>query len=93
LREEGRLRVLQNRTVRRIFELKSIEVRGDRRKLHNEERHDLYSSPNIIWVIKLRILRWEGHVVRMGERRGVYRDLVGKPEEKRPHGKPKLIGG
>jgi len=55
------------------------------RKLHNEWLNDLYSSPNIFWVIKSRRMRWAGHVARMGERRGIYRDLVGKPEGKIPH--------
>ena len=58
-------------------------------KLHNEGLHDLYSSPNIIRVIKSRRIRWAGHVARMGERRGVYRVLVGKLEGKRPHGRPR----
>jgi hypothetical protein len=60
-----------------------------RRKLHNEELNDLYSLPNIVRVVKSR-MRWAGHVVRMGEERGVYRVLVGKPEEKRPLGRPRL---
>jgi hypothetical protein len=59
------------------------------RKLHNKETNDLYSSPNIVQVIKLRRVRWVGHVVRMGERRGIYRVLVVKPEGKRPLGKPR----
>ena len=61
------------------------------RKLHNEELIDLYSSPNIIRVIKSRRMRWAGHVARMGERRGVYRILVGKPEGKRPLGRHRRI--
>jgi hypothetical protein len=67
---------------------KRDKVTGEWRKLHNEELHDLYSSPNIVQVIKLR-MRWEGHVARMGEERGVYRVLVGKPEGKRPLGRPR----
>jgi len=63
-------------------------VRGEWRKLHNEELNDLYCSPNIVRVIKMRI-RKAGHVVRMGERRGAYRTLVGKPEGKRPLGRPR----
>jgi len=63
------------------------EVTGEWRRLHSEELHDLYSSPNIIWVIKSRRMRWVGHIACMGERRGVYRVLVGKPEANRPLGK------
>ena len=62
---------------------------GEWRKLHNEELNDLYCSPNIFWVIKSRRMRWTGHVVLMGERRGLYRVLVGKPEGKRPLGRPR----
>ena len=62
---------------------------GEWRRLHNEELSDLYSSPNIVWVIKSRRMRWAGHVAHMGEERGVYRVLVGKPEEKRPLGRPR----
>jgi len=72
----------------RIFGSKRDEVTGEWIKLHKEEFNDLYSSPNIFRVIKLRTMRWEGHVARMGERRGVYRVLVGKPEGKRPLGRP-----
>ena len=64
---------------------------GEWRKLHNEELNDLYCSPNIFQVIKSIRMRWTGHVVRMGERRGVYRVLVGKPERKRPLGRPRRI--
>ena len=64
------------------------EVTGQWRKLHNEELNDLHSSPNIVWVIKLR-MRWAGHVAHMGERRGVYWVLVGKPEGKIPLGRPR----
>ena len=64
------------------------EITGEWRKLHNEELNDLYSSPNIVWVIKLRRLRGAGHVACVGERRGIYRVLVGKPEGKRPLGRP-----
>ena len=59
------------------------------RRLHNEELYDLYSSPNIVRVIKSKRMRWVGHVARMGEERGVYRVLVGKPEGKRPLGRPR----
>jgi len=65
------------------------EVTGDWRRLQNEELNDLYSSPNIVRVIKSRRMRWGGHVARMGEERGVYRVLVGKPERKRPLGRPR----
>ena len=68
---------------------KRDEVTGEWRKLHNEELNDLYSLPNIVPVIKSRRMRWAAHVARMGERRGVYRVLVGKPEGKRPLGRPR----
>jgi hypothetical protein len=70
LREEHRLRVFENRVLRRIFGPKG-EVDGSCRKLHNDELHSLYSSPNIVRVIKSRRMRWTGHVTRMGEGRGV----------------------
>jgi len=73
--------------VRRIYGLRRDEVMGEWRKLHNEELNDLYSSPNIVRVIKSREMRWAGHVARMGEEREVYRILVGKPEGKRPLGR------
>ena len=82
-----RLRVFEKRVLRRIFEPKRDEVTGEWRKLRNNELNDLYSSPNNVRVIKLRRMRWAGHVARMGERRGVYRVLVGKPEGKRPLGR------
>jgi hypothetical protein len=89
LREEHRLRVFENRVLRRIFRPTRDEVRGDWRKLHNEELHILYSSPNIIRRIKSRRIRWAGHVARMGMERNVYRVLMGKPEGKRPLGRPR----
>ena len=89
LREECRLRVFENRVLRRIFGPKRDEVTGEWRRLHNKELYALYSSPNIIRVIKSRRLRWAGHVARMGERRGAYRVLVGKPEERRPLERPR----
>jgi hypothetical protein len=88
LREERRLRVFENR-VPRIFGPKRDEVTGEWRKLDNEELNDLYSSPNTIWVIKSRIISWTGHVAQMGERRRVYRVLVGKAEGRGSLGKPK----
>jgi hypothetical protein len=75
-----RLRVFENRVLRRVFGPKRDEVTGEWRKLHNEELNDLYPSPNIIIVIKSIRMRWTGHVACMGKRRGVYRGLVGKPE-------------
>ena len=89
LREEHRLRVSENRMLRRIFEPKRDEVMGERRKLHNEELNDLNSSPVVVWVIKSRRMRWAGHVARMVERRGVYMVLVEKPEGRRPLGRPR----
>ena len=79
LREERKLRVFENRVLRRIFGPRRDKVAGEWRKLHNEDLNDLY-SPNIVRVIKSRRMRWAGHVERMGERRGIYRVLVGKPE-------------
>jgi hypothetical protein len=82
LKEERRLRVFENRVLRRISGPKRDGVTGERRKLHNEELNGLDSLPNIVRVIKSRRLRWAGHVARMGEGRGVYRVLVGKSEGK-----------
>jgi hypothetical protein len=73
LREEHRLRVFENRVLRRIFGPKRDEVTGGWRKLHNEELQDLYSSPSIIRMIRSRRMRWAGHVARMGEKRNAYR--------------------
>ena len=89
LREERKLRMLENMVLRRIFGTRRDEVTGEWRRLHNEELNDLYSSPNIVRVIKWRRMRWAGHVARMGEERGVYRFLVGKQEGKRPLGRPR----
>jgi hypothetical protein len=83
LREEHRLRVFENRVLRRIFGPETDEVTGQWRKLHDGELHNLYSSPDIIRYIKSRRMRWAGHVARMAEDRKVYRVLVGKPEDKR----------
>ena len=82
LREEHRLRVFENRVLRRIFGPERDEVTEKWRKLHNEEL-------NIIWMLKQRRLRWVGNVAGIGERRGVYRVLVGKPEGKRRPGRPR----
>ena len=84
--EERRLRVFENGVLRRIFGPRRDEVTGEWRQLPKEELNDLYSSPNIVLVIKSRI-RWAGHVARMGDRRSVYRVLVGKLEGKRPLGR------
>jgi hypothetical protein len=89
LREECRLRVFENRVLRRIFGPKRGGVAGEWRRLHNKELYARYSSPNIIRVIKSRRLRWTGHVARMGERRGAYRAVVGRPEGRRPLGRPR----
>jgi hypothetical protein len=84
---EHRLRVFVNRVLRRIFGPRRDEVMEEWRKLHNEELCDLYSSPSIIRTIKSRRMKWADHVVQMGEKRNVYRLLVGRPEGKRPLGR------
>jgi hypothetical protein len=89
LREERRLRVSENRVLRRIFVPKRNKVTREWRQLHNGKLNDLYSSPTIVRVIKSRRMRWAGHAERMVERRDVYRVLVGKPEGKRPLGRPR----
>jgi hypothetical protein len=81
--------VFENRVLRRIFEPKRDEVTGGWRKLHNEELRNFYSSPSIARVIKSRMMRWTGHVARMGDKNNAYRILVGKPEGKRPLGRPR----
>jgi hypothetical protein len=83
-----RLRVFENRVLRKIFEPRREED-GSWRKLQNEELHDLCSSPNIVRVIKSRSMRWDGHVARTGEGKGAYRVSVGRPEGKRPLGRPR----
>ena len=89
LREERGLRVFENRVLWRIFGPKRDEVTGEWRKLHNMELNGLYSPPSIFRVIKSRRMRCAGHLARMGERIGVYRVLVRKPERKRPLGRPR----
>jgi len=89
LREERKLRLFENMVLRRIFGPRRDDVTGEWRRLHNEELSDLYSSPNILRVIKSRRMRWAGHVACMEEERGAYRVLVGKPEGKRPLGRPR----
>jgi hypothetical protein len=88
LGEEHRLRVFENRVLRRIFRPKR-EGDASWRKLHNDELHCLYSSPNIVRVIKSRRMRWAGHVACIGEGRGVCRVLIGRPKGKRPLGRPR----
>jgi hypothetical protein len=88
LREEHRLKDFEKKGLRRIFGPKR-EVDGSWGKLHNDELHSLYSSPNIVKVIKSRRMRWAGHVARMEKRRSVYRVLVRRPESKRPLGRPR----
>jgi hypothetical protein len=87
LRKDYRLRVFENRLLRKIFGPKEYEVIGGWRKLHNEELHNLYSSPSKIRIMKSRRMRWAGHMARMGEKRNVYRLLVGIPKGKRPLGR------
>jgi hypothetical protein len=89
LRKERKLRVFENMFLRRIFGPRRDEVTGQWRRLPNQELNDLYSSPNIVRVIKSRRMRWAGYLERMGEEMGVYRDLVGKPEGRRPLGRPR----
>jgi hypothetical protein len=89
LKEERRLRVYENKVLGRIFGPKRDEVTGEWRKLHNEKLNDLYFPPSIVRVIKSRRRKWAGYVARLGERRGVYRILVGKPERKRSLGRPR----
>jgi hypothetical protein len=87
LREKHRLKVFENRVLRRTFAPTRYEVTRDKRKVHYEELHNLYSSPNIIRMMKSRSMRLAGHVARMGEKRNAYRVLVGKPEGKPVQGR------
>jgi hypothetical protein len=89
LKEERRLRVFENRVLRRILGSELDDVTGEWRKLHSEELNDLYCSHNIVRVVRSRRMRWAGHVARMGEKRGVCRFLVEKPEGKIPLGRPR----
>jgi hypothetical protein len=89
LREDRRLKLFENRVLRRVFGPKRDEVTGEWRKLHNE-LDDPYSLPNIVWVVRSRRIRLARHVAHMREGRGVHRVLVGKPEGKRPLGRPRL---
>jgi hypothetical protein len=89
LREERWLRVFESRVLRRVFGPKRDEVKGEWRKVHNEELNDLYSLPNIVRVVKSKRIIWAGLVARMEEERGVHRVLVKKPEGKRPLGRPR----
>jgi hypothetical protein len=89
LREEHRLKVFENRVLRRIFGPKRDEIMGEWRKLHNKELRDLYSLPSIIRIIKSTKMSWEGHVARVGEKRNAYRLPVRKPEGKRLLGRPR----
>jgi hypothetical protein len=89
LRKECRLRVFEKRALRRISGPKREEIIGGWRELHNKELHNLYSSSNIIRKTKSRRMRWTGHVARMGEKKNACKILVGKPEGKRPLGRPR----
>ena len=86
---ERKLRVFENRVLRRIFGPRRDEVTGEWRRLHNKELNDLYSSSNIVRVIKWRRMRWAGHVARMGEESGMYGVLLGKPEGRRRLERPR----
>jgi hypothetical protein len=88
--EEHRLRVSENRVLK-ILGLKRNDVMGGWRKLHNEELHNMHSSPSIIRMIKSQRMSWAGHVARMGENRNAYTILVGKPEGKRPLARPRCM--
>ena len=87
--DEQKLRVFENKILRKIYGPKRDEMTGEWRRLHNEELHGLYDSPDVVKIMKSRRLRWAGHVARMGEKRRLYSTLVGKPEGKRPLGRPR----
>jgi hypothetical protein len=89
LREEHKLRVIENRVLKRLFGPNRDEVTGEWRKLHNEELRELYTSPIIIIIIKSNRMTWAGHVALIGEKKNEYRLLVGKPEGKPPLGRPR----
>jgi hypothetical protein len=89
-KEEHRLRVREKRVSRKIFGPKCDEVKREWRKLHNESLNEMYSSTNIVRMRKSRIMRWAGYVARMGENKDAYRVFMGKPERKRPLGRPRL---
>jgi hypothetical protein len=89
LKEDSRLRVFENRVLRKVFGPRRDEVTGDGRNLDNEELNGLYSLPNFVRVVKSRRMRWAGHVARMLEGRAVHMVLVGRPEGKRPLGRPR----
>jgi hypothetical protein len=89
LKEEHRMSMFENRVLRRIFGPKRDDVTGDWRKLHNEKFHNLYSSLNKNRMIKSKRMRWAGHAAQMGKTRNPYKILVGKPEGKRPLGRPR----
>ena len=89
MREEHKLRVFENKVLRKIFGAKRDEITGEWRKVHNAELHALYSSSNIITSLKSRRLKWAGHVARMEQSRNACGVLVGKPEGKRPLGRPR----
>jgi hypothetical protein len=91
LREKQKLKVFENRVLRRIFGPKRDEMTGEWRKLHNEELRDLYSSPSIIRIINSGWMRWAWHVARMGKKRNAYRLFVGKAEGKRPLERPRRM--
>ena len=86
LANEHKLRVFENKVLRKIYGPKRDEITGEWRRLHNEELQGLYVSPDIIRIMKSQRLRWAGHVARMGEKQRLYSIVVGKPEEKKPLG-------